>query len=1683
MRGDLSRDFHHSPITFEELEESLEKNREEFLDGPKSCYHFKNPSSYSNSIANCLLVKEMLLNGYSDSAMDMILFSVRDIIDQGYSLTFQAIKPQHDSAARPIVVQTSTAKVSNWPHQRVFGIINETSPTEMTSMPSFDQQMTVQSVGVVGDGLQINDDMGSWSGSDFKEKFRFVVHIMIRRGLIDERVGNILLTVMTLSDRLRICVPFANSEKHHPSRIYHRGWLVKMPLDEDSFKKGDHLRTGFGSSKNRQGGVSPLSTKGGTWNPLTQEKTQISDWFVVITMENGWMQGLFHSISSFVHDIQMSTYKHLVSRLYPELKVSYLVHSDDKNVGISGKMNSVTARRLVAINTNLVNLFGLQQSTSKSSSTWLNDIGSFKEGANFRFSEFLGSVTCQGVSYSSNSRQWGVMNGCQHDNPIDNLLAIISSHMNVLNLGACPIHVEFSLWDCIAELQKRFGLKKGFSGDSDFEIGGLRVNNVLEYLGYPCISVVEFRALGTSGDKLFKMIKYGSKISGQIEDLPSFITMKRMRKKLSLTIERLSEEFISPETHIYGEVRRLSSMRGVSKAQEAGLGLLSMGIGARLGKWKTNSGEMSAKELLSKSSFHSDFMTDNFINPRMLPILSDSSKLEAAKLLGEVRLIRSDPKKMFFGFGDLRISQFDITNSFEEVEEILLHDGMVNPIMRSKFRKLGEEIDGFCRAYGIRSTRVLLESEGVWEMHRNQNRFSHIISNQYSGLYDFPHKGVKFELPADAGSYEMMKVNTFSARVTIRELSRDPFNFLSRVQDEINSASISAMQNINVREVSVRRRIIELSHASDVPTNLKLRGIPGSTQRIIRSILGGEFNFDSSYLVYSGEIEEFNLYDHISMNRVVNKVKYNVEDKVFSIQVNIQVTRELIKERFPDSSEESWSGNCYSIGKVWGGDMSTIWISSDLIVMCGKRGNKELSSKVSCEIPKLPSTIIFDASTYLGVIELRSSKSYRVKTGSLQYPCNRMHGANSWNERRQLRQLKDKLALPECDEDHANLPEVCFCNHENVVLESFGREAKREGMVDRLCEVLEDSRDSCERLWIDVRELIRSVVPSAISGIEPEIFMSMVGFPSISATYAYIMFSLRSTGTQRVSAISRVNGRIFMTLENDWESIDLETRESQLGCWMISPVTRDICLDKDVPDPIREVFSDSELAILERIEKDQPLPLQLGDVNVFKFLTEIISGRLIRRRNIAKLEIGDKVDLDEFLSRTVNEDYLKVVETFRNEYLGISEIPDLAMDIGIYRVSPSKGNNTLKTLCRSDSSGKIIPTKLFWEILLRSRTGDYPFPFSTIVWDMLVKSYGLEGKAESARWSRHYDRYVYPLELDCFNIMMSLAPRLTLEVVSNSIGGVYTPNPSFWGTLLSLKSGRLSEVHSNLIFEDEIWLYIKTVSDRIPELSELRGIDSRKGSNSIFSMFMDKEKSLPIWSDYLERYLVWIPYPPDNLDPDLTGVNNSIDRIRLRMAEISGSNNLPGVSLRESMRNMTLEMSESFVLMESFDKAYEKKDLVRSLTQSFRGNLVEVEEVMESIVLDTFPALVEKRYESKYAHWFSLKGLSYTSSRISRPPVRTELIYKTDLPFRSQKYHPMIDLIVDGSAEMESARNFIARMNSNEISPRLREEFEKLKASCSILPNQQISHSRHIDMILNQVKNQALVNEIRTILI
>jgi rRNA-processing protein FCF1 len=1635
-RSDLKRDWLDAPMNYTELLTLLDADRDRFFRGPKSSYHFIRPSAFTNTIAHAKLVEAVIAAGGNDCPEDIISFSVGFTRKVGYCVAFQGIKPQHDASARAIVIQTSVAKVLNWVHQVVFRCFNEQSPTELTSKPVIEQQNIVQQTSSAARGLLINDDMGKWSGSDFKEKFRFVACCLWVGGAITTEVRDLLLLTMELSDQIRICVPAIHAEGTGAQRVWLRRDLNNILQTQDSFNIDDpEMLNPWSERPAHQGvrGVDISATSGLLLDPRTGLPTKRSDWFVVITMKNGWMQGLFHSASSFVHDLEMGTYKEMIFMCLLTVVIYFLVHSDDKNVTVSSKLplTKEQCEIILNCNTNLPRLFGLEQSGTKFSAIRQHSLGDFEVMKSWVFSEFLGSFSMEGLAYSSASRQWGVMNACTHDNPVENVLALISSHITLINHGEDPVLAEVSLHQSILEVERRFGLKRlGDAATSDIPISGLDPELLLDFLGFPCASVIEFRNFGTSVDKLWKLMRSGGRACGQMIDLPSFITRKHLRKKLQREIDRLREEHTRYEDRLWGEAYTLSEIEGRSTMSEAGLGILAMGIGVRAARWRYMEETVNA-ETMQRRALTQGNVSQRLDNRMAINLLPDDIR-EISAVFQSPSVEFSAPERRFFGFGDLVSRNFDITVDHKIVQVILEHGGLVNPAWSSKFNQILRQLTGFRRLYSVEHLEDFILKRGLWEMHRINNSFRHTISNMFQGKWDFKHVGLSVKMRLTSATDT--RLLPYVSRTTVDSLTNNPRNLFLRVQNEVNVCLSQLLTSNTSSTINMGRRVRELGRSFPLHPGVSVRGVGRTANSMINVAFGSEFQLSKSSLRYEGQIDGGLVYSHILFDIEVNFVFVDTEIHYWVTQVNLATTRALVEERWPGFAEGD--------APYFHDELKPAWGKESLIL--SKRVNGSVVSGRSTKYEK--GVVIINLSRQLpGAVDISHSVGLYLKTTTLGYHvqrvpkalalCNGRHGPNLWHYKKDIEIAVEASGVEQCS-GWSNCPDhFHFCRVTNTFTDPSS-EVLDPYTIEKML-VLEhelSEGEAYELVQNTTSAIKKSLTLESRDSAIIDSLLQCFGYPSFMA-----MANLLATldPDTEVLGFNPLTGSFKIKEASDGRVTTLPLLDAVV--WNVTSWNSSECLfvDQELSLPW-DALEFEFLDLVDRGEIDQARGH--GGCNN-RTLTALLEGYVDvttaeASRDWRLLKEDQIRDLSQIVPSGTDDSLACAIEFLEKLTITSTEITHHGLLVPPRQAS--RGGENLQLYSSTDR----INTR-FWELVVNCDRVTHNLPFCNAIRKRL--SNPAKG-TPSKRTLKHLDIY----EEMAFALLLASEPLEAISLVAKHKGKQSHFSRRVSGLLGITRHEERFEADSILF---DIEAYAQELSDAMGSLILTRTtrIFADPRSNHLATAFLRQPPSLPSLSRAWGVLLV----------PVSSGANTTTAReISLKLSIFrrewvkAPDGEQPVSTIRDSlMKPMDMRLTAGFfdALLAETDS---REDFVAAVQMGRRWSPSAVT-ALRGCLVSRLPRLSSVDLVPKsVANYLAPLGISLKEeSHFRRPLKDNEYLLDPSLPKHQQLHHPCISIDFDGSSEMEELRNLIAFTPGIRFQETVREEFHDLQASCTLRPN------------------------------
>jgi len=1622
QREDLGENWYENKYDMSRLLSDLDGDRDRFFSGPKSSYSWKNPSAYTNSIAHALLVEDVISAGGNDNVMDIINFCIRETRKIGYSLAFQGIKPQHDANARAIVIQTNMAKTLNFVHQTVFRAFNVSSPTELTSKPVIDQQNIVQQVSSKGSSLLINDDMGKWSGSDFKEKFRFLVVVMEQMGVLDHEVTELLLATMELSDQIRIAIPAKFCLKDGVKRVWRRNELYNMNECMDSERDDPSLKNPWSERVNRgSDGVELKDTNNLTLDPRTGQPTGQHEWFAVVVMSNGWMQGLFHSASSFTHDIQCHLFREMVFVMHVVVAVFYLVHSDDKNVTVRSDdpLSELQCEELLNCNSNLPRLAGLTQSATKFSAIRCHQGGDFECIKPWAFSEFLGSVTKGGLAYSSNARQWGVMNSCTHDDPAQNVLALISSHINLINCGADPCVAEISLMSCLAELERRFGLRYRTAREESSGVNtGLDPELLINFLGYPCVSLLEFRNFGTAADKVWKLMKSEGRACGQLVDLPSFATKRQLRKKLHLEIVRLKETHQRYEDRIWGVAYTLDNIEGRTIMSEAGLGILAMGIGKNAARWKYLGELVDVKTLMLKAKAQNN--AGRKLDNRMAINLTSENIAELGSCFRNPEVCLSEPQKRFFGYGDLFCRSLDITADFTILKTILEHGGYVNPLWSKNFVSINRQFVSFCNLYSVNSVESFINHRGLWEMHKMHNSGRHTISNVFQGKWSFLHAGIEIKL--EKGSPVDHSILPYISRNTLESLTNNPKTLFLKVQDQVNLVAAELLTQKKVTSMDLTRRVKELGRSHPCEPGVRIRGVRSTAYAIISSCLGTEFQLKRSSLMFLDDGPEGMVYAHVLGDIVVNHILVSDAGKFWSLQTELFTTRALAEERWTNFTESDEPFYYDTLSSAWGqrSSIMSLGVIGDLAI--ARHSNYQKGVEVMFIEEDLPGK--FDGRNVFGLYEKTTTLGHRILASPLTSHDVRP-GPNLWEYRSEITAAVESTGLDSCDGVHCP-DHLHFCRGINMFVKPRPSKDSYYDVAHMIMNYSEMDRSEAMDYEQNCRNLIRECSPITARPVAVlDTLCVWFGSESMLSVTQAIMAMPEGRELEYIDTVSK---RVYY---RDSAEGPLKSVSSQEGFyWNAVKVSRTQCDFEEWSVKGELVWQPHEFRWLDSLTGGQKLPL------------ETVSGELDR---VKKFLIDGYLDLEEpcgvdwrsasaesittLVEQEAVDDDDKLYDLI--QAAGVWQVSNL-VTVGLDQIPLPKLKKRRKTFQAWTGHDQLNST--FLSICSQSESILHNLPFLNLFRKVVgLRPGGVVTNSDLADIGAYEEM-----------AMALLIGVKTLSVVETVIIHKEKESYARWKVpgLLGF-SWTKERTLPSILFDLEDWS--AEIDEAVKRLRVARVtrrfIDPR--SNHLACSVLKSVRLAPAMVS--EWGVVLVPLSPAVRQG---GILDSVSIRRRYLASLDQTNHLA-----EALgAPFNLDLAPSFydsLLMETDSR----EDVIAQIRAGFHWTDEASKDILSSCWVDKLP-----NHQKDYTPKSIVDYLSPLGIRLSEPshflrPLRNKSYLYNPAEGVRQKLGMMASVHFDGSEEQERARNTLAFLNLSEETGSKGEEMKRLQASCSLVPN------------------------------
>jgi hypothetical protein len=456
--------------------------------------------STSNGIDPTTLRKAKNITIMNSAMMDYIFsekplsFNLFEFIDWGMEKCIErgakcwiSIKYQKDTGDREIVIQDLYTKMSHFHIQMYFKFLDLKWPNELVTKSEEEKLKSIQSMPFTEETLFFNDDMAKWSPQDLNIKFRFLVELMFKMGIIeDELIFKTLIKSLKAVEEITL---FFDSRISDPdAKYYSRKDVLKTNVFTDcqEVKLDTHekkIRKKFRGFKTTKEGFSPL------------------------LMNHGWPQGLKHFISSFVHGLECLAFRDITNILMPDLFriIYYLFHSDDKNRCLDPKrpLTEEEINLVLKLNAFVPLTFSLSESKTKPSLSYEGSPLDPKK----KISEMVSIYNINGTLLNSFFRQCStIMTSMGHRSFVDNHLELITRCCTIFGLSnnfSIPEKV-YSL--CFKELKRLYNYPEEF------------MKNTINYCGSKDIPIAFISMLGIKADSYYKFCINPKEIYNQLRD-------------------------------------------------------------------------------------------------------------------------------------------------------------------------------------------------------------------------------------------------------------------------------------------------------------------------------------------------------------------------------------------------------------------------------------------------------------------------------------------------------------------------------------------------------------------------------------------------------------------------------------------------------------------------------------------------------------------------------------------------------------------------------------------------------------------------------------------------------------------------------------------------------------------------------------------------------------------------------------------------------------------------------------------------------------------------------------------------------------------------------------------------------------------------------------------------------------
>jgi hypothetical protein len=522
------------------------------------------------------------------------------------------------------------------------------------------------------------------------------------------------------------------------------------------------------------------------------------------------------------------------------------------------------------------------------------------------------------------------------------------------------------------------------------------------------------------------------------------LTKKRLRSKLNKKIQQLAEKYPmnNPQYRQVGLIDTLLEIDGLTPYQDVGLGLLGMGIGFRSSKWRVSDSNMTSAEMVDWAIKEGRNSPKSYnIDPRLLPLLTQEQKEWAIKLWSSsVELVKVEKMEVFFGVGHIRMREFDLTVEFKTIKKAIERGGYLTPHETSSFERVRNQYQAFIESYNVQNQSGLMRLEPVWEAHRSQARFAHIIMNQFEGLFDFNRHGYICKM-GKTSKIELDNLSSMLNRRKVFSMDTGLRGFLKKSQHLVNCSIARLTIPGSDKEIDLSRAFVDLSRSFNIVTDFSTRGVPKTTGLMLKSSLGVVANMDIISLAFVEETNgSMNLYEVHSGKKIIDQAIFDEGNNTYCLEKPTAASREVCQRRWPASQETDdtpFKFDQTRVGYTYGhvrANLRKIGFPRDrsFRVVCGDRDEPQdcfISPVSYFDIDEEENFRILGSKIRLG------GGRFSVVPGLINKCMNHL-GPNLYEFRDDFDEFLSRSKMRVCDSTNCD-EKIHFCSHRRVIVPSM----------------------------------------------------------------------------------------------------------------------------------------------------------------------------------------------------------------------------------------------------------------------------------------------------------------------------------------------------------------------------------------------------------------------------------------------------------------------------------------------------------------------------------------------------------------------------------------------------------------------------------------------------------------------